>query len=88
MILATFPFLYIYILIQSQALPCRHVPTSNCCHFICMSMADPGGGGGGGATGVPPPPPQIGSTVIFYNPFCIRMLKNRAQIALEIIKNP
>ena len=25
---------------------------------------------------------------IFYNPFCIRMLKNRAQIALESIKIP
>ena len=33
-------------------------------------------------------PPKIGSTVIFYNLFCIRMLKNRAQIALESIKNP
>ena len=39
-----------------------------------------GGSRGGGATGARPP--KIGSAVIFYNPFCIRMLKNGAQIAL------
>ena len=33
-------------------------------------------------------PPKIGSTVICITLFCIRMLKNRAQIALESIKNP
>ena len=46
-------------------------------------VADPGGGGATGAR-----PPKIGSTVIFYKPFCIRMLKNRALIALESIKPP
>ena len=49
-------------------------------------VADPGVG----ATGAPPPKKKkIGSTVIFFiTPFCIRMLKNRAQIALESIKKP
>ena len=32
-------------------------------------------------------PPKIGSTMILYNPFCIRMLKISTQIALESI-NP
>ena len=51
-------------------------------HFKQFRVKSRGGsrGGGGGA------PPKIGSTVIFYNPFCIKMLKNRAQIALERIK--
>ena len=58
-----------------------------------MSVADPGGGGGG-ATGTPPPPQKKKKKkknwidCDFYNPFYIRMLKNRAQIALESIKKP
>ena len=43
-------------------------------------------GGGGGAAGARPP--KIGSTMFFFIPFCIRMLKNKAQIARESIKTP
>ena len=35
-----------------------------------------------------PPPPKMWSTAYFSIPFCIRMLKNKAQIARESIKNP
>ena len=54
-------------------------------NIVGNPVADPGGGG---TTQQAHAPPKIGSTVIFYNPFCIRMLKNRARIALESIKNP
>ena len=58
-------------------------------HDIASPLKCSGGSrGGGGRNRHAHPPPKIGLTVIFYNPFCIRMLKNRAQIALESIKNP
>ena len=40
--------------------------------------------GGGGATGAHPP--KIGSTMFFVIQFLIKMLKNKAPIALETIK--
>ena len=43
------------------------------------TVSDPGG-----ATGARPL--KLDRLRFFYNPFCIRMLKNRAQIALESIK--
>ena len=42
-------------------------------------MADPGGRNRR-------PPLKLDQLWVFYNPFCIRMLKNGAQIALESIK--
>ena len=45
------------------------------------TVADPG------AQQASPPPPKIGSTMFFYPFFKIRMLKNKAQIARESIKN-
>ena len=46
-------------------------------------MADPGGG----ATGARPL--KFGRLIFFsLDPFCIRMLKNRAKIARESIKTP
>ena len=36
----------------------------------------------------PPPPPWFWSDMIFCIPVCIRILKNKAQIARESIKNP
>ena len=54
--------------------------------YACLSVMV--SGGSRGAQQARAPPPKIGSTVIFYNPFCIRMVKIRAQIALESIKNP
>ena len=63
-----------------------------CCQFCrqsaCRRQHYYSGGSRGAQHARPPPPPKIGSTVIFNNPFCIRMLKNRAQLALESIKNP
>ena len=57
------------------------------CWTNVYKVADPEGG----VTGARPPPPnkkkkKIGSTIFFTNPVCIRMLKNKAQIARESIK--
>ena len=41
----------------------------------------------GGATGAPPPQKKKLIDYVFFPPYCIRMLKNKAQIARESIKN-
>ena len=48
------------------------------------------GGFRGGATDAPPPPQKkkLIDYLFFLIPFCIRMLKYKAQIARESIKNP
>ena len=51
-----------------------------------MTFSDNGGFRGGGATGAPIKFDRCFE--IFKIPFCIGMLKNKAQIALECIKNP
>ena len=52
-----------------------------------LPVADPErGGGGGGGRGATALPAKIWSTGFFKIPFCIRMLKNKAQIAQETKK--
>ena len=48
-------------------------------------VADPGGGATSACT---PPPPFFFYWLSFLIPFCIRMLKNKAQVAQESIKTP
>ena len=42
----------------------------------------------GGATSAHPPKKKLDRLCFIFIPFCIRMLKNKAQIVRESIKNP